>query len=69
VRRLFGRFTWGWFSPAGALERNGFFWRQLKRNGSDHPFRKAARFTFLSLPAIAAVIVVLVMVIYLLGKV
>lgn len=31
VRRLFGRFTWGAYSPAGALERNGFFWRQLRR--------------------------------------
>ena len=29
--RLFGRFTWGAFTPAGNLERNGFFWRQLRR--------------------------------------
>jgi hypothetical protein len=32
--RLFGRFTWGPYSPAGNLERNGFFLRQLKRNGT-----------------------------------
>jgi hypothetical protein len=31
VNRLFGRFTWGTYSPAGTLERNGFFWRQLSR--------------------------------------
>jgi hypothetical protein len=29
--RVFGRFSWGGFSPAGNLERNGFFWRQLRR--------------------------------------
>ena len=34
VDRLFGRFTWGAWSPAGNLERNGFFWRQLSRNGT-----------------------------------
>ena len=31
VNRFFGRFTWGTYSPAGTLERNGFFWRQLRR--------------------------------------
>jgi len=31
VDRLFGRFRWGAYSPAGNLERNGFFWRQFKR--------------------------------------
>jgi hypothetical protein len=35
VNRLFGRFTWGAYSPAGSLERNGFFLRQLRRNGTD----------------------------------
>ena len=36
VNRLFGRFTWGTYSPAGTLERNGFFWRQLgRRRGRD----------------------------------
>jgi hypothetical protein len=33
VGRLFGRFGWSPFTPAGALERNGFFLRQFKRNG------------------------------------
>ena len=31
VQRLFGRFSWGSYSEAGALERQGFFLRQLKR--------------------------------------
>jgi hypothetical protein len=31
VQRLFGRFVWNQYSPAGTLERNGFFWRQLNR--------------------------------------
>jgi hypothetical protein len=68
VGRLFGRFSRDPYTIAGAVERSGFFWRQLRRNGSDHAFRKSVRLTFLSLPAIAGVIVVLVMVIYLLGK-
>jgi hypothetical protein len=34
VQRLFGRFTWNQYSPAGTLERNGFFWRQLGRYSS-----------------------------------
>jgi hypothetical protein len=28
---VFGRFTWGNYSPAGDLEQSGFFWRQLRR--------------------------------------
>ena len=33
VRRLFGQFTWGAYTPAGNLERHGFLWRQVRRNG------------------------------------
>ena len=33
VGRLFGRFSWGAYTPAGTLERNGFLLRQFKRNG------------------------------------
>jgi hypothetical protein len=69
VRRLFGRFTWSGFSPAGALERNGFLWRQISRNGTDHAFRKAVRFTYLALPTIAAVLGAVVLVLYLLSRV
>jgi hypothetical protein len=69
VGRLFGRFTWGAYTPAGWLERNGFFLRQLSRNGSDHALRKSLRLLYLSLPAIAAVLGAVVLVIYLLGRV
>jgi hypothetical protein len=31
VNRLFGRFRWGAYSPAGSLERNGFLMRQISR--------------------------------------
>jgi hypothetical protein len=31
VQRLFGNFSWNAYSPAGALEREGFFLRQLNR--------------------------------------
>jgi hypothetical protein len=34
VRHLFGWFRWGAYSPAGNFERNGFFLRQLRRNGT-----------------------------------
>ncbi|HEX5616350.1 MAG TPA: hypothetical protein VFZ83_14445 [Acidimicrobiia bacterium] len=33
ARRLFGQFTWGAYTPAGNLERHGFLWRQVQRNG------------------------------------
>jgi hypothetical protein len=29
--RLFGQFRWGAYSPAGSVERGGFFWRQVRR--------------------------------------
>lgn len=32
--RLFGQFRWGAYTPAGNLERHGFFWRQVQRNGA-----------------------------------
>jgi hypothetical protein len=35
VNRLFGRFTWDPYTPAGNLERNGFLWRQLGRRKRD----------------------------------
>ena len=44
VQRLFGRFTWGAYSPAGALERQGFFLRQLNRYRG-RPWRGAVTVT------------------------
>jgi preprotein translocase subunit Sss1 len=34
--RAFGQFRWGQFTPAGGLERSGFFLRQAVRR-SEHP--------------------------------
>jgi hypothetical protein len=36
AQRVFGQFTNDAYTPAGTLERNGFFWRQLtRRRGHD----------------------------------
>jgi hypothetical protein len=61
-RRVFGRFRWGTYSPAGTLERGAFFGRQLGRNGSDHAGRRSLRLLYLSLPVLAVVGVALVLV-------
>jgi hypothetical protein len=64
VNRLFGRFRWGAYSPAGTLERNGFFWRQVNRvrRDANQPKRTrraamAARWyviaVFVAVPALA----------------
>jgi hypothetical protein len=37
--RLFGRFRWNQYSPAGSVERAGFFARQARRNGTDLGWR------------------------------
>jgi hypothetical protein len=55
-RRVFGRFQWGTYSPAGTFERGFFAMRQLRRNGSDHAARKSLRLLYLSLPEIAVVL-------------
>ncbi len=33
AQRVFGQFANDAYTPAGSLERNGFFWRQVKRRG------------------------------------
>jgi hypothetical protein len=37
--RLFGRFRWNQYTPAGTVERAGFFARQAARNGSREGWR------------------------------
>jgi hypothetical protein len=51
--RLFGRFTWNQYSPAGNLERSGFLARQFNRNGfrGVGSFLWQARWMFLVVPA------------------
>jgi hypothetical protein len=61
-QRVFGRFQWGTYSPAGTLERGMFFIRQRARGGSDHAGRKSLRLLSLSLPAIALVLGAIVLV-------
>jgi hypothetical protein len=68
-QRVFGRFQWGSYSPAGAFERGAFFMRQVARNGTDHAGRKSLRMLYLSLPAIAVVLGVIYVVVTLLNHV
>jgi hypothetical protein len=58
IGRLFGRFTWGAYSPAGALERNGFFLRQLRRNGTKPgwDFVFMAKWVFITFGVVVAAI-------------
>lgn len=63
-RRVFGRFEWNAYSPAGGLERGWFLSRQIARNGTDHAGRKSLRLLYLSLPIIAVALVVIVIVAY-----
>ena len=60
-QRLFGRFRWGNYSPAGNLERNGFFWRQLSRGGHDHAGRDALQFMLYALPFVLAFVAVMML--------
>jgi hypothetical protein len=38
--RAFGQFRWGQFTPAGALERSGFFLRQAVRRPENPEWQK-----------------------------
>ena len=37
--RLFGRFRWNQYTPAGSIERAGFFARQAARHGTGDGWR------------------------------
>jgi hypothetical protein len=63
-RRVFGRFDWNQYSPAGMLERGWFVSRQVARNGTDHAGRKSLRLLYLSLPIVAVALVAIVIVSY-----
>ncbi len=58
VGRLFGRFSWNAYSPAGALERHGFFWRQVKRIGTKPgwDFVAQAKWVFITFGVVFAAI-------------
>jgi hypothetical protein len=57
VQRLFGRFRWHEYSPAGTLERHGFFLRQMNRYGGG-PWRFAV--SLMRLFVVVALIVIAV---------
>ncbi len=60
VGRLFGRFTWSAYSPAGNLERHGFFWRQWSRarpSDATRAFRDAMRSTLIVTLTACAIVV------------
>lgn len=67
-RRMFGRFESGAYTPMGTIERGGFFLRQWARCGSDHAGRKSLRLPYLSVPLVAVGLVVLVTVVFVLGR-
>jgi hypothetical protein len=69
VDRLFGRFRWNEYSPAGNLERSGFFWRQFTRNGARGAgaFIADAKWAFAFVLAVCAVVALVVLVLSLLA--
>jgi hypothetical protein len=61
VNRLFGRFTWDPYTPAGSLERNGFLWRQLGRRKRDGWTIVAyAIFAIFAIPLLVALVAMVV---------
>jgi hypothetical protein len=56
VDRLFGRFTWNAYSPAGAMERGGFFLRQANRSSRNGRRKITAR--------VVRLVVVLVLIVF-----
>jgi hypothetical protein len=62
-RRLFGNFTWGAYSPAGAVERNGFFWRQLARGRRTTGWRRGIGYALSAVVALFLVLYVVQLVI------
>jgi hypothetical protein len=58
VGRLFGRFSWNAYSPAGAGERIGFMLRQLHRNGIKPAweFMAQAKWVFITFGVVVAAI-------------
>jgi hypothetical protein len=62
-RRLFGNFTWGGYSPAGALERNGFFWRQVARGRRMRGWRRGVGYALSAVVALFLVLYVIQLVI------
>lgn len=65
VGRLFGRFTWGGYSPAGAMERGGYFLRQLRRNGTKGAWEFVAQAKWVFVMFAVAVVTIALVIRYL----
>ena len=50
--RLFGRFRWNQYTPAGTVERAGFFARQAAHNGSREGWRWGFGAMFVVIPIV-----------------
>ena len=58
-QRAFGNFRWHGFSPAGIVERHGFFWRQAARARDNGPgWRRFAGYVLTVAAVIALGIIV-----------
>jgi hypothetical protein len=53
--RLFQRFRWSQYTPAGTVERAGFFARQAARNGTSDGWSWGARAVILVVPLVIGV--------------
>jgi hypothetical protein len=63
--RLFQRFRWNQFTPAGTVERAGFFARQAARNGTADGWS----WGFRALLLVAPVIIGVALLVYLIAQV
>ena len=60
--RLFQQFRWSQFTPAGMVERVGFFARQAARNGTSEGWKWGFRAVVLVAPVIVAAVLVIIVV-------
>ena len=62
--RLFGRFRWNQYTPAGTVERAGFFARQVNRNGDALGWR----WGFAAMRVLVPIVVGVAVVVYVLAR-
>ena len=65
--RLFGRFRWNQYTPAGTVERAGFFARQADRNGTGLGWRWGFGILLLIVPIIFGTALALYLIVQLVG--
>jgi len=57
--RLFGRFRWNEYTPAGTVERARFFARQGARNGTGAGWRWGFRGVLVAIPIVIGAVVLI----------